>query len=254
MSQVDPQKVEELQMLLLKNPRSPAFANLAEAYWKMGMLEEALEVTSKGVRHNPEYVSGLVAHGKILFELKDYKDAIRVLTKAHLLNPENLLAIRLLAHCFVKTKEHLEALSLFKKLLMLKPNDASAQKFVKDWEFLENVDDDLTDRSFELNDYGHWIAKLPNEHQVLHLIDSFMNRGENQNAMDVVDMALAHRGETPGVRKRKDLLREVMDEESESVSETEENPALYFLRKKRNLYEKWLHRIEELKAQNSQQT
>ena len=39
MNQYDPKKIEELQLVLLKNPRSPVFAALAEAYRKMGLLE-----------------------------------------------------------------------------------------------------------------------------------------------------------------------------------------------------------------------
>lgn len=246
MSQLPPEKVEELQMILLKNPRSPVFASLAEAYWKMGLLEEALEVTSKGVRHNPGYVSGLVAHGKILYELKNYKDAVKVLNKAHLLSPENILALRLLAHCFVKTREHVDALSLFKKLLILNPTDSSAQKFVREWEFLENIDDEMSSEDFQLEGYGHWIEKLPNEHQVLHLIDTFMNREENENALEIVNLALTHRGESEGLRKRKELLTEAMTESTTEGDDSAESPALFFLRKKRNLYEKWLHRIEAL--------
>ncbi len=246
MSQLDPNKIEELQMVLLKNPRSPVFASLAEAYWKMGLLEEALEVTSKGIRHNPDYVSGLVAHGKILYELKNYKDAIQVLTKAHLLNPENILALRLLAHCYVKTREHLEAISLFKKLLIFTPNDKTAQKFLKDWEFLEHIEDDSLDNSFSIDGYGHWIEKLPSENHVLHLIDSFMNRGENENAMEVAKLALTHRGESEGVRKRIELLNTIDETLSNTNTETHEDPALYFLRQKRDLYEKWLQRIEEI--------
>ncbi|MEM7646011.1 MAG: hypothetical protein AAF203_03795, partial [Pseudomonadota bacterium] len=96
MAEYNPVKIEEYQLMLMKNPRSLVFAALAEAYRKMGLLDEALEVTRKGLQHNPKYVSGLVAHAMVLFELKNYRGAMEALQKAKSYNPQNILAIKLL--------------------------------------------------------------------------------------------------------------------------------------------------------------
>ncbi len=45
MSSYDAKKIEEYQLILMKNPRSKVFAALAETYRKMDMHEEALELT-----------------------------------------------------------------------------------------------------------------------------------------------------------------------------------------------------------------
>jgi len=246
MSQYDPKKIEELQMVLLKNPRSPVFASLAEAYRKMGILEEALEVTTKGVKHNPEYVSGLVAHSKILYELKDYRQALKFLTKANLLKPENILALRLLGHCYLKMRKHKDALRSFKKLLILKPNDESVIQFIQKWEFLDNLPTQNENAPLELEGYDSWVKQLPSEQHVLHLIDSFMNIGDQENALEIANTASLHWPTSENIKQRQNLLQHPIVDHPEEAS-GEENPALIFLEYKKSFYEKWLQRIEQRK-------
>ena len=53
--------IEHFSELLKQEPRSRAFAPLAEIYRKKGNLEKALEVALHGVSLNPEFFSGKVA-------------------------------------------------------------------------------------------------------------------------------------------------------------------------------------------------
>jgi len=250
MSQYNPKKIEEMQMVLLKNPRSPVFARLAEAYRKMSLLEEALEVTTRGVKHNPEYVSGLVAHAKILYELKDYRQAIKFLQKAHALKPENLLALKLLGHGYVKLRQHKEALRTFKKLLIVKPDDEMALKFIKKWEFLENLPPDSGEESLSVEGYEHWVLKLPSENHVVHLIDSFMNYGDEENALEIAITALGKWPTSEDIKKRQKILLNNTDRSVQDSSETpfEESPALQYLKVRKQFYENWLQRIEQSKT------
>ena len=247
MSQPDLKKIEELQMILMKNPRSPVFAGLAEAYWKMGLLEEALEVTTKGIRHNPDYVSGLVAHAKVLYEMKDYSQAIQFLRKAHLLKPENILALRLLAHCQMKIKNHKEALHCYKRLLILKPTDDNALAFIRKWEFLDNIIPEQNNYSFELENYDHWVQNLPSEAHALHVIDSFLNYEDYENALEITNMALTVWNESEPLKHRQKLLKSATDSSEDESDEYTPNPALDFLNQKKEFYKQWLQRIESLK-------
>ncbi len=246
MSQYDPKKLEEMQMVLLKTPRSPVFASLAEHYRKMGLLEEALEVTTRGVKHNPEYVSGLVAHAKILYELKNYAQSVEVLKKAHALKPENILALRLLGYSYLQLRQHRSALQTFKKLLILKPNDDSTLKLVKKWEFLENVPKENTSSELKLDGYDHWVQNLPNEGQVVHLIDSFINFGDKEGALEIATAALLNWRDSTDIKKRQDiLLKSVTPEKREEVES--DNPAFRYLKFRKEFYQSWLQRIEQRK-------
>ena len=76
MSRYDPKKIEEYQLILLKNPGSKVFAALAEAYRKMGLLEEAYDIAKKGVFKHPEYPSGRVALARILIDKGLFQDCL----------------------------------------------------------------------------------------------------------------------------------------------------------------------------------
>lgn len=255
MSQYNPKKIEELQMVLLKNPRSPVFASLAEHYRKMGLLEEALEVTTRGVKHNPEYVSGLVAHAMTLYELKNFREAIKILSKAHALKPENILALKLLGHSHLKLRQHQEALRVFKKLLIIKPDDEGAMEMVSKWEFLDNLPPEGRSGKLQVDGYENWVQKLPSETHALHLIDSFMNYGDQDTALEIANSARLYWPHSSALQKRQDLLLQSQSESDgpplDDDSETKEssfNPALDFLRQKKAFYEKWLQRIEQMKS------
>ena len=236
MKNLDPQKVEEYQIILRKNPRSMVFAPLADAYRKMGLLEEALELTTKGVQYNPDYVSGWVTHAIILFDFKKYEPAIEASAKAHQKQPDNILAVKLMGLCHAATLNHQSALQAFKKLLFLKPNDQTAQDFVKKWEFLEHLPSSPS-QILELERDEGWIKKLSKE-QSLHLIDSFINRSEYQLAGDVLKLSK--------IRWQED--KEFIEREKIVTQETShQNPELQVLATKREILNNWLRRIEDLK-------
>lgn len=240
MSQYDPKKIEEYQIAMQRDPRSAVFAPLAEAYRKMGLLEEALEVTTRGVRHNPEFVSGLVAHSKVLFALKDYREAITFLKKAHLLKPENLLAVKLLGHCYSKVRRYREALVAFKKLLILSPDDKTALAFIEKWEFLEQVPAGDHPESFNLEGMDNWISKLPSPDKALHLIDSFINYGDNQAAQEILQASYLVWPNNPDFETRQKLIESRIQE-----AKLSDNPLFKELAFKKEFYEKCLQRIEE---------
>jgi tetratricopeptide (TPR) repeat protein len=245
-TQYDPNKIEEYQMILLKNPRSPVFAALAEAYRKMGLLDEALEVTRKGIKHNPEFVSGLVAHAKILYELKEFTTALKVLSKAHRLKPENILALRLLGHCYMKLKMYPEALKAHKKLLIVHADDSAAQSFVKRWEFLENLPPKSQPMSFEGDDINSWVSRLPSVDQAVHLIDSFVNYGDKQVALEIVNSARLIWDDNQSLKQRQDMLYKSLKAKDNKPPKAPEAPfdELAF---KKAFYQKLLQRIEKRK-------
>ncbi len=248
MSQYDPKRIEELQMVLLKDPRSPVFASLSEAYRQMGLLEEALEVTSRGVKHNPDYVSGLVAHAKILFELKDFRSAAKFLVKATALKPENILALKILGHCYLKMRQHPAALKTFKKLLILKPNDESVLQTVQKWEFLDNIPTESGPEMFNIDSYGQWVQKLPSETEALHLVESFINYGDRENALEIATAALLQWPDSQALQKRQGLLLKARDENISEDTSNNDNPALHFLNLKKEFYQRCLQRIEQRKS------
>ena len=52
---------DKYKNILQKNPRSKAFARLADIYRKYAMMDEALKILQMGIRYNPKYVPGHLA-------------------------------------------------------------------------------------------------------------------------------------------------------------------------------------------------
>src|SRR3989442_143106 len=116
--------VERYQLLYEKDPNSKVFAPLAEAYRRMGLIDEAIDLAQKGVQKHPHFASGRVALGKCLAQKGEYKKAVEQLRAAVEVSPENLLAHQILAECLSKLNKPIEALNAYKMALFLNPNDA----------------------------------------------------------------------------------------------------------------------------------
>ncbi len=245
MSQFDPKTIEEYQLILIKNPRSPVFAALAEAYRKMGLIEEALEVTTKGVKHNPEFVSGLVAHAKILLEMKDYSESLQVLKKAHSLKPENLLALKLLSHVYIKLKKYQKALLTYKKLLIFNPNDNEAIQFIAKWQFLESSEKQkfVTPTEESLDD---WVEQLPSVDHALHIIDSFLNANDTESAETILRPALRVWRDQPDLKRRLALLKGLTPEAMERSESLAMKKKVIEIKK--IFFQNWLQRVEQIKG------
>ena len=118
--------VERYQLIYEKDPNSKVFAPLAEAYRRMGLLEEAIDLAERGVKKHPHFASGRVALGKCFSQRGDYAKAIEQLETAVELSPENLLAHQIIADCYLKLKKFPESLRAYKMILFLNPSDKKA--------------------------------------------------------------------------------------------------------------------------------
>jgi tetratricopeptide (TPR) repeat protein len=145
---VNPEFIERYQLEYQKNPRSKVFAPLAEAYRKMGLLEEAAKLCSLGTKIHPDFAGGFVAYAKILLDQDHPADAYKNLERATTLSPDNLLAQMLSGETLLKLRKPKDALKAFKMVLFLNPDDTKARAAVKKWEFL--TADEYEDDVFEM--------------------------------------------------------------------------------------------------------
>lgn len=145
---VNAEFIERYQLELEKNPRSRVFAPLAEAYRKMGLLDEALRICRIGIQANPEFAGGRVAYSKVLIESKSFAEALAQLEKAVQISPDNLLAHSLMGDTLLELRRPKEALKAFKMVLFFNPEDEKARQAVRKWEFL--TAEEFDDEAFEM--------------------------------------------------------------------------------------------------------
>lgn len=223
--------IEEYQLILMRDPSSKVFAPLAEAYRKMGLVQQALEICERGVQKNPNYVSGLVAYGKILIELENYKESIEQLKKAVSFKSDNVLANRLLGLAYQKLGHPELALKYFKTLLYLKPNDTFAEEFVNKWGFLETQKIDPS-----VKEVGIFKEAQSDDHFVKY-VDALGVNGERELALSNIEFGLQKWPDHPLLKQRRQIIEE-------SIMEPQE---LIIRNLKKRFYELWLHRADVLR-------
>lgn len=247
MDEINPEFIERYQLLYEKNPQSKIFAPLAEAYRKMGLLTEALEIARSGVSLHPEFAGGHLTLGKILLEDKKWNEAGVHLQKAVELSPENILAQSLLADLLIRLKDPKGALKAYKMLLFLQPQNEKARKAVAKLESLTADEyeadvfamqplkeavrqrDDRAVALIPLEDSSPTAETTSTHLKVLErfisLADAFLVRNDVEQAQQTLEEAEKQLGQHHEITKRYRLLRDSLHP-SESPRSTSPNPSL----------------------------
>lgn len=207
--------IEEYQLILMREPAAKVFAPLAEAYRKMGLLQQALEICQKGVKYNPEYPSGLVALGKILFEMKSFLEASQVFKKAVTLKPDNILAHKLNALSLIKLNNYSDALKSYKYVLFLNPEDETAQKFISNWEYLEAQN--YSEKTFNTDETP--ISSSNQPESVAAFVEALIARNEIEKAEKYTQMALKKWPDSDILIHQLNVIREFQSEEAQDLLE-----------------------------------
>ncbi len=223
MSEVNAEFVEKYQLLYEKDPKSKVFAPLAEAYRRLGLIEEALRVAEAGVGHHPHFPSGRVALAKIQFDRNHFEEAVKHLLVAVEFSPENILAHSLLAETYLKLKDLKKALKYFKMVLFLNPSDSKAQKYVQKLESL--TADEFSQELFDLAssrrppELASPLRPAPVKHipeilqrqrvleRAVSLSDAYLVRNDVDRAAAAILEAEKELGAHPELEKRKTLIQ-----------------------------------------------
>jgi tetratricopeptide (TPR) repeat protein len=117
------QDIQRYSQMLEEDPKSRAFAPLAEAYRKTGKLDEAIETAERGLKHHPGYTGGLVVLGRSLYEKNELERASEILQQATKETPDNYMAQKFLGKVLFDKGEVSEAKKALDFANMLSPDD-----------------------------------------------------------------------------------------------------------------------------------
>jgi tetratricopeptide (TPR) repeat protein len=117
-----------------EDPGSRVFAPLAEAYRKVGLIDEAIEIAREGLKVHPSFIGGRVALSRALFDKHLYEEVVNELIPIIRDVPDNLVAQRLLAESSLMLGRVAEALGAYKMLLYFAPQDPEVVKIVQELE------------------------------------------------------------------------------------------------------------------------
>lgn len=116
--------------ILAKDPRSTVFVPLAETYRQIGLLDEALNIATRGVQAQSSFSPGYTVLGRIQAQRGDLEAAGRAFEKALLLDAEDLTALKGLTKIRLQQGNRDQAKSLAQRIVRLQPEDAAAQKML----------------------------------------------------------------------------------------------------------------------------
>ena len=118
-----PPEIDQLTQKLVSDPKSRVFAQLADAYRKIGMLDEAIETAKRGLEVHPNYGIGHNVLGRCYLEKKMYALASEEFQLTIRSDPQNLVAYKMLATTFEKQGINDEALKYYQMVLDLEPGE-----------------------------------------------------------------------------------------------------------------------------------
>ncbi len=121
-------KVASYTEVLEKDSKSKAFIPLASTYLQLGMLDDALEVVSRGVLDHPNASTGFTVLGRIQAQRREFGEAVVAFQKAIELDDQNLHALNGLSRLLLLSGDREGASALIERTLSIKPDDPVALK------------------------------------------------------------------------------------------------------------------------------
>lgn len=112
------------------DPKSRVFAQLADAYRKAGMLEEAIQVCLEGLKTHPNYASAHMVLGRSYMEKGTFAEAEDEFCRVIELSPDNTLAHRLLGEVYEGQEKWEMARAQYQRALDLNPFDQEVKELL----------------------------------------------------------------------------------------------------------------------------
>ncbi|AYF43177.1 anaphase-promoting complex, cyclosome, subunit 3 [Halobacteriovorax sp. BALOs_7] len=219
-----------------KDPRSRAFAPLAEIYRKVGMTDEALRILKRGISFHPNFGAAIIIYGQILLEENELEEAYTTLKPQLNLNGDNLKFLKTFAQVCFHRNFILEALNTYKRVLFISPRDEEASEFVSKYDNFDSLEEeDLTQQTFDIsnldNEIESWntLSLVPKEEPEVEevieevqetntpqffshtLVDLYLKQGAKQKAIEVLSSALQENPDDQKIKMRLDELQHEND-------------------------------------------
>lgn len=119
--------IKKFEDTLEKDPNSYCFAPLSELYRKVGMVDDAISIATRGCELHPEYVGGYMALGRAFFEKGMNAECRQALEKVIRVTPDNLLAQKILGQIYIDAGDVAAAEESLKTILAQNPDDTESR-------------------------------------------------------------------------------------------------------------------------------
>ncbi|MEO0142056.1 MAG: tetratricopeptide repeat protein, partial [candidate division WOR-3 bacterium] len=188
-----------------KDPKSRIFVQLADAYRKNNMVDEALEVLKQGLQYHPRYPLAYLILGKCYFDKRMYGQAREALEKTIEFDPVNIVALRMLAQVCENLKDEDCQIKAYKGLVSIDPSDEAAKTKLTQLEARHKKGEIYT-------------LTLAQEYEKQGNLEEALKVYEHLSFMDPTDLAIKHKiNELKN--KISGVVKEIKKEEEQKVAE-----------------------------------
>ncbi len=142
-----------LRKKLEKNPKSILFARLADFYLKQKRIKEALELCTRGIENNPDYITGDYILAKIYLTMGDHEKAETQFKKVISHDRYFLSAHKHLGDMMAKIGWENKAINHYKDILQLDPLEQEAAQMLETFSIEESTDESaFSEEAFPTNE------------------------------------------------------------------------------------------------------
>lgn len=117
-------EIEPLSEKLQADPKSRVFAQLADAYRKSGLLDEAIDTAKRGLENHPNYAIAHLILGRCYLAKGMYALAREEFELTIKNDMQSLVGYKLLGETYEKQNMYPEALKYYQMVLDMEPSDA----------------------------------------------------------------------------------------------------------------------------------
>jgi tetratricopeptide (TPR) repeat protein len=125
------EEIEQLREQVRREPGSPAFVRLGEAYLALGRPTEAVDVGTRGLQSNPDSIAGRMMIGRAYVMLHDWKQAQTELLKLVKADRNHAAAFALLGEVLLRRQDLERALPVLQHAQNLNPTNPYVEDLLR---------------------------------------------------------------------------------------------------------------------------
>jgi tetratricopeptide (TPR) repeat protein len=126
-----PPEIDKWTQQLVLDPKSKVFAQLADTYRKIGMVDEAIETCKRGIEQNPAFATGHLVLGRCYLAKKMYALAVEEFQLVVQNDSQNLAGYKMLASTFEEQGNTEQAIRYYQRILDLEPGEADIMEKIE---------------------------------------------------------------------------------------------------------------------------
>ncbi len=211
-------KVAAYTEILVKDPSSTIFVSLAETYRKMGMLDDARQIITKGLKLYPDFGPAYIVLARVLCQLDDFDNSSAAFEKALDFDPESLAALVGYARVQILLKNDAAARELLLRARKLSPADPVINKLILSLPEISEAMVAEADEADEVAEQGDELPDISTSLVSPTLADMYLSQGLTERSLELYQQLSAQNPDDLTLRRRVKELEAQIADEKQTVS------------------------------------